>query len=67
MDPLTSARIALMRAIDDVEAAIATVRAAQEVDWVSALAARYRAELYEVIRDLARFRDHLEYVRAESG
>ena len=64
MDSLTSARIALMHAIDDVEAAIGTVRRAQEVEWVSALATRYHAELYGVIQDLARFRDHLEHTRA---
>ena len=64
MDNLVAARVALTRAIDDVQAAITRVRLAQQVDWASVLASRYRAELYEVIQDLARFRDHLESTRA---
>ena len=64
MDNLVSAQVALTRAIDDVQAAITRVRSAQQVDWTSVLASRYRAELYEVIQELGRFRDHLESTRA---
>ena len=64
MDTLVSARAALTRAIDHAQSAITRVRTAQEVDWVSVLAARYRAELYGAIQDLVRFRDGLEATRA---
>ncbi len=64
MDTLSSARAALTRAIDNAQSAIGRVRAAQEVDWASVLASRYRAELYQVIQDLVRFRDGLESTRA---
>jgi hypothetical protein len=40
------------------------VRAAQEVDWVSVLASRYREELYATIQQLVHFRDWLERLRA---
>ena len=62
MDDLTSARVAVGRAIDCVQCAIARVRAAQQVDWASVLAERYREELYGVIQDLVRFRDYLEAI-----
>ncbi len=62
MDDLASARVAVGRAIDDVQCAITRVRSAQRVDWASVLAARYREELYAVIQDLVRFRDHLEAI-----
>ena len=64
MDQVTATRVALDRAIDDVQRAISRVRAAQEVDWVSVLANRYREELYATIRHLANFRDWLDDVRA---
>ena len=64
MNDLSSARAALSRAIDDVQRAMARVRAAQEVDWASVLAARYREELYGAIQDLASFRDALESLRS---
>ena len=64
MDELSSARVALGTAIDDVQRAISRVRAAQQVDWVSALASRYREELYGAIQDLVVFRDALESLRA---
>ncbi len=64
MDNLGSARAALARAIDDVQAAINRVRAAQNVDWASALASRYRHELHVSSQDLVRFRDRLEATRA---
>ena len=64
MDELGSARVALGKAIDDVQRAISRVRAAQQVDWVSVLASRYREELYGAIQDLAAFRDALESLRA---
>ena len=64
MDDVTSARAALTRAIEHAQSAITRVRTAQEVDWVSVLASRYRAELYVAIQDLVRFRDGLEATRA---
>jgi hypothetical protein len=64
MDNLASARAALARAIDDVQAAINRVRAAQNVDWASVLAARYLHELHRSVQDLVRFRDRLESTRA---
>ena len=63
MDDLVSARAALARAIDDVQAAITRVRSAQQVDWASVLASRYREELYQAIQELMRFRDRLEATR----
>jgi len=63
MDDLVSARAALARAIDDVQMAITRVRSAQQVDWASVLAARYRQELYQAIQELMRFRDRLEATR----
>ena len=63
MDELSSARAALTRAIEDVQRAMARVRAAQEVDWVSVMASRYREELYGAIHDLTGFREALEQVR----
>jgi len=62
MDDVSSARVAVVRAIDDVQRAIHRVQRAQEVDWVSVFAARYRQELYGVIQDLVRFRDRLEAI-----
>lgn len=62
MDQVASARVAVGRAIDDVQTAIARVRSAQQVDWVSVLASRYREELYAVLQDLARLRGHLEEI-----
>jgi|GEM_PF-1635475 len=67
MDDVSSARVALERAIDDVELAITRVRAAQEVDWVSVFASRYREELYGSIQDLANFRERLEAMRSQLG
>lgn len=64
MDHLGATRAAVDRAIADVETAIARVRSAQEVDWVSVLAARYREELYGTIQDLIGLRDHLDGLRA---
>jgi len=63
MDDLLSARAALARAIDDVQMAITRVRSAQQVDWASVLATRYRQELYQAIQELVRFRDRLEATR----
>jgi len=60
------ARLSIDRAIDDVERAMQRVRRAQEVDWVSIFAGRFREELYAAVQDLARFRDALESVRAET-
>lgn len=60
MDDLSSARATITLAIDHVESAIARVRVAQEVDWNSVLASRYRSELYTALQDLARFRNSLE-------
>jgi len=64
MDQVMAARVALDRAIDDVQRAISRVRAAQEVNWVSVLANRYRQELYATIQQLVHFRDWLYDVRA---
>ena len=63
MDDLVSARAALARAIDDAQMAITRVRSAQQVDWASVLATRYRQELYQAIQELMRFRDRLEATR----
>jgi hypothetical protein len=64
VDQVIAARAALDRALDDVDRAITRVRAAQEVDWVSVLASRYREELYATIQQLVHFRDWLERLRA---
>jgi len=63
VDDRTWVCIAIDRAIDDVDRAIARVRHAQEVDWVSVFASRFREELYQAIQDLARFREALEEAR----
>lgn len=60
MEDLVAVRAALDIAIDEVHAAIGTLRAAQGVDWVSVFASRYREELYIAIQSLASFRDRLE-------
>lgn len=65
MDDLLAARLALGRAIGDVERAVGRVRAAQQVDWVSVFASRYREELYGAVRDLVDFRERLEAMRSE--
>ncbi|MGC4175415.1 hypothetical protein [Demequina sp.] len=63
MDDLAATHAALSRAIDDVQVAIAKVRHAQEVDWRSVFATRYREELYATIQDLTQFRDRLSAAR----
>ena len=64
MDELGSARVAVGRAEEYVQRAIARVRSSQDVAWVSVLASRYREELYGAIQDLVGFRDALESLRA---
>ena len=64
MEDLCAVRAALANAIDDAQSAIAGVRAAQEVDWVSVFAGRYREELHAAIEDLVVFRERLEAIRA---
>jgi len=64
MDHSGAVRAAVDRAIADIELAMARVRSAQEVDWVSVLATRYREELFGAIRDLGGLRDHLDGLRA---
>ena len=60
MEDLFAVRAALALAIDETSSAINGVRAAQEVDWVSIFAGRYRDELYGAVQDLVAFRDRLE-------